>query len=260
MKTILFFLAGLLPVTLYAQKAVPKFISKASSEAGATLATNGSTSAFALSIGQYWGFGKRRKNFKLGLGARLTSSMGASNLEYITAPAKLTSGQTGPGVFFASQVPENIDTLTLNGSQVNALNAFLALRYDFAKKWGLEFNIDLIGFSFGAARMAVLKYGDQTGNTKIIPAKPTTINGMLISDNDHGSLNSEFLIFYKMNSNLRLKVGASFLFSEYTIDNPPTYTNSKGTIISNDRFRSKALMIAVGVNYIIRKYPKSKRP
>ena len=75
---------------------------------------------------------------------------------------------------------------------------------------------------------------------------------MLISDNDHGSLNSEFLIFYKMNSNLRLKVGASFLFSEYTIDNPPTYTNSKGTTISNDRFRSKALMIAVGVNYIFR--------
>lgn len=252
MNKLLLLLASLFPAILTAQKASAPFVSKTTSEAGATLSSNGSTTALAFSMAQYWGFGKKKKNFKVGIGARLTSSLGNSNVEYITAPAILTSGQTGPGVFFASQIPENIDTLTLGGSQVNALNAFLALRYDFAKKWGVEFNIDLIGFSFGASRTAVLKYGDQKGNTRISPAKPSTFNGLLISDNDYGSLNSELLIFYKMNSNFRLKAGASFLFSEYTIDNPPTYTNSKGTIISNDRFRSKALMIAVGVNYIFR--------
>ena len=252
MNKVLFLLAALFPAILYAQKTSAPFVSKTASEAGATLSSNGSTTALAFSMAQYWGFGKKKKNFKVGIGSRLTASLGNSNVEYITAPAILTSGQIGPGVFFASQIPENIDTLKLNGSQVNALNLFLALRYDFAKKWGLEFNIDLIGASFGASRTAVLKYGDDAGFTQITSAKPTTINALLICDNDHGSLNSELMILYKMKQNLKIKAGASFLFSEYTIDNPPTYTNSNANRISNDRFRSKALMIAVGVNYIFK--------
>lgn len=252
MNKLLFLLVGWFPAILHAQKTSAPFVSKSTKEAGVTLATNGGTSALAFSVAQYWGFGKKKKNFKVGIGARLTSSIGSNKLEYITAPAILTSGQTGPGVFFASQIPENIDTLTLNGSQVNSFNLFLALRYDFAKKWGLEFNIDLIGASFGGSRTAVLNYGDEAGFTKLTSAKPTALNALLISDNDHGSLNSELMIFYYVNSNLKVKVGASFLFSEYTIDNAPTYTNSNANRISNDRFRSKALMMAVGVNYIFK--------
>ena len=139
MKRILLIALSLSSFTGFAQKKTP-YIARTSQEAGASIATNGDLSALALNATQYWGVGNRKKNFKLGLGVRLTSSFGSGNPMYITAPALLTSGQTGPGVFFADQITQNIDTVSLNSTQVNALNAFLALRYDFAKKWGIEFS------------------------------------------------------------------------------------------------------------------------
>jgi hypothetical protein len=100
MKKILFLILAFLPTAIYSQTKKVNFVSRTTSESGIFLSSNGSLSATALSLNQYWGVGKRKKNFKLGLGARLTSSFGGSSLEYITAPAILTSGQTGPGVFF----------------------------------------------------------------------------------------------------------------------------------------------------------------
>lgn len=239
-----------LPTLIFAQDSKKAhFVSRTTHEVGAVLASNGSSSALALSINQYWGFGKNKKNFKVGLGARLTSSFGGSSLEYITAPAKLTSGKTGPGVFFADQIPQNIDTLSLNGTQVNAINLYLALRYDFAKKWGVEFNIDLAGASLGGDKNATLNYGDGAYASRNTTAKPTVGNVLLISDNDIGSLNSEFMISYKIKPKLKIKAGASFLFNEYTLDNPVNYLNTIGTQVNTDRYRTKMLMFGVGASF-----------
>lgn len=253
MQKILLFTLVLLPVSIFSQTKKVKFISRTTSESGIFLSSNGSLSASALSLNQYWGVGKRKKNFKFGLGARLTSSFGGSSLEYITAPAILTSGQTGPGVFFADQQPKNIDTLSLNSTQINSLNAYLALRYDFAKKWGIEFNIDLAGISLGGSKSASLQYGDGTSNNKTSNAKPTFGNVLLISDNDLGSLNSEFLVSYKIKPKLKIKTGASFLFNEYTLSSPVKYINTAGTTIDTDRYRTKAFMFGLGINYIFTK-------
>ncbi len=168
----------------------------------------------------------------------------------MTAPAILTSGQTGPSVFFADQKSNNIDTLTLNSTQVNSLNTFLALRYDFMKKWGVEFNIDLVGLSLGGNKTANLFYGDGSTNLKVSNAKPTFGNVLLISDNDKGSLNSEFLVSYKIKPTIKLKAGASFLFNEYTLSNPVSYVNTKGITIDTDRYRTKSFMFGLGINYI----------
>lgn len=251
MKKILFLFIIWFPVSLFAQKRKP-FFSRTSMDAGAFISTNGNMSALALTGGQYWGLGKKKKNFKVGLGLRLSSSFGSGNLEYITAPAILTSGKTGPGVFFADQIEQNIDTLTLNATQVNSLNLYLALRYDFARKWGVEFNIDLLGFSYGGKRDATLSFGDGTWNTRNSVAQPTLFNALLISDNDRGSLNSAFLIDYKIKSKIKLLAGASFLFNEYTIENPVTYINSGGTVIHTSRYRTKQLMFGLGITYTLR--------
>jgi hypothetical protein len=53
-----------------------------------------------------WKVGKRKK-FELGLGARFTSYFG-SDLYFTTAPAKLTSGKTGPAVLFTDDIDANI--------------------------------------------------------------------------------------------------------------------------------------------------------
>ncbi len=226
-----------------------KFISRTQREAGINIASNGSMSALSLQAAQYWGLGKKKKKFQIGLGARLTSSFGAGSLDYITAPAILTSGKTGPGVFFTENIPNNIDSVSLNGTQINALNVYFMLHYNLHKKLAVEFNIDLVGFSFGGTKKAILNYGDAPINKGVhnSEAKPTTGNVLLISDNDIGSLNSEFMFIYKLNHKLKINAGPSFLFNEYTLSDTKNYNNTLGTNINNTRFRTKALMIGVGV-------------
>ncbi len=237
-----------------AQQHPEKYISRTTHDAGLTWATNGNALTTALSSKQYWGFGRKKRHFKAGLGLRLTSSFGNDELEYITAPARLTSGKTGPAVFFADQLPNNIDTLQLASTQVNAINLLIALRYDFSKKWGFEFNIDAIGFSFGGVRSGVLAYGDDPFTRKVISAKPSVGNVLLISDNDRGSLNSECILFYRCNKNLEIKAGICFLFNEYKVQQPVQYYNSKGNFIDASTYRTKLLMGGIGFNYIF-KYP-----
>jgi len=235
-----------------AQKKRTPYLKQTTSEAGIVLSTNGGLSAVSLSALQYWQVGRKQAHIKIGLGGRLTSSFGGNKLTYMTAPADLTSGKTGPAVFFAPQVSKNIDTLKLASTQVNALNICLALRYDVNKKWGAEFNIDLVGFSFGETKSSTLTYGEQSDATRTTDAKPSPRNALLISDNDIGSLNSELMISYLFKPNIKLKAGASFLFNEYTVDNPVLYTNSMGTVVGTDRYRLKSLCFGIGANYIFK--------
>ncbi len=237
-------------VSALAQDAVPsKRFERTQFEAGVTLSAASGIFTASPSAIQYWSLGKNKNNFKIGLGARLSSSFGSSDLEYITADAKLTSGKTGPGVFFADQIPENIDTLSISNTQSNALNLYLALRYDFHPKFGAEFNIDLAGASFGPRQDAVLSYNNKIQNTN---AYPTAGNVLLVSDNDIGTLNSEFMVYYKYKNRLRFKVGAVFLFNEYTISSPVSYVNVVGKTIETDRYRNKSFQIGVGVNYALK--------
>ncbi|MEZ5046937.1 MAG: hypothetical protein R2831_08090 [Chitinophagaceae bacterium] len=251
MKKILFVLFAISSFQNYAQS--NPFFKRTPLEGGLTLSSNGCMSAVGLDIHQYWGLGKKQRKMNIGLGIRLTSSFGSSNLNYITAPANLTSGKTGPGVFFSDQVVENIDTVFLNNTQVNAFNLFLALHYKAYKKWAVEFNIDLIGASFGGNKTATINYGDGIYGTKTTTAKPTSPNVLLISDNDKGSLNSEFMISYQLKDNIKLKAGPVFLFNEYTVENPVSYTNTKSTLINTDRYRKKAFMFGIGFNYVFNK-------
>jgi hypothetical protein len=128
-----------------------------------------------------WRFGKNKK-FEFGLAGRFTSYLG-QNQYYITAPAELTSGSTGPGVIFKENIPENIDSLLINWPQINALNLALHLGYQLNSRFSLGFNIDAIGFSFGQQKSGSYingTYGQQTD------AKPTSLNLLLVSDNDLG--------------------------------------------------------------------------
>lgn len=247
-KFILLFCLGSSALFAQENKKSP-YIKRTSTEGSTTLASEGKITSLSLGIVQYWGLGYKKRNAKIGLGARLTSSLGNKNLLYQTAPAILTSGKTGPGVFFSPQIPANIDTLSVKSTQVNALNLYLALRYDFAKKWGVEFNIDMIGISFGGNKDVTLTYGEKSNATRNTSAKPTLLNALLVSDNDLGSLNSEFMISYQYNKKLKLKAGAVFLFNEYTIEKPVLYTNSLGTVVSTDRYRAKSLQAGIGLNY-----------
>ena len=167
----------------------------------------------ALSYQQFYGIGKANR-FKVGWGVRLTSFVG-KDLDYITAPARLTSGETGPQVLFVENVLSNLDTLKLPRSQTNALNLAIHLEYSF-RKLDLGFNIDAIGATFGAEQTGTFlaKSTDSRLSGTQQSAKPTVFNLLLVSDNDLGSLNSELYARYWISPKTGIRLGASFQFTE----------------------------------------------
>lgn len=205
------------------------------------LAVGSSQGSFAGYYLHNWKIGKHKK-IQIGLGGRFTAYLGA-NQYYSTAPAKLTSGATGPGVLFLDNVTANIDTFLLASPQVFAINAMINLGYDFTDTFSMSFNIDAIGFSFGSQKKGNYINGFMGQFTT---ATPTPFNILLISDNDWGTLNSELTGKYKINEKWAIKIGVQFLFTEYT-----TTTKVQQAPEANDRFRNKSLMFSVGSSFKI---------
>jgi len=84
----------------------------------------------------------------MGYGLRFTGQ-GGKDLYYTTAPAILTSKQTGPQVLFSEIFYENVDTFFVSKSQNNSLNISINLQYTIKEKFDIGFNIDAVGLSFG---------------------------------------------------------------------------------------------------------------
>lgn len=206
-------------------------------EAHLTLAAGNAQGTASLLGGYNWQLGTNKK-FAVGLGARFTSYFG-SDQYYRTAPAKLTTGSTGPLVIFKEDIQENIDSVLIAAPQVNSFNVFINLRYAFTNTVEVGFNIDAIGFSFGSSTSGVYYNFPATTPTN---TKPATFNLLLISDNDMGSLNSEFYLTYLISAKWALKAAAQFHFTEYRTD-----TDVQQFPEPNDRFRNKSLMAALGL-------------
>ncbi len=245
-RKLLFVIMMMLPVMAFAQDETfgedndpndeeRQFVKRTTLEAGISLSTNGELHMASLSGVQYWGFGRKNRRFKVGVGARFNAAFGNDGLEYITAPANLTDEEA------------NLDTVLFTGTQVNSLNLYLALRYDFTERWGVEANIDLAGFSFGAEKAGTLKYDN--GKPFATYGTPTPGNLLLIGDNDRGNLSSEFLVTYRYKSNWKFKAGAMYQFTEYSLGKVVRYTNDQGNVLDTQRYRSKNLAFGVGVNY-----------
>lgn len=198
-----------------------------------------SEGSLALSFNYDKGLGTKKK-IVVGFGGRFTSYLG-KNQYYVTAPAELTSGSTGLGVIFKENVVANMDTFLIKNSQVNSLNISITLGYNLSDKLMLRFNIDAVGLSFGKHTKGNYINGAQGS---IESARPTPFNLLLTSDNDRGSLNSEFFARYLLNHKWGIKGGVQFHFTEYTTD-----IKVQQFPEANDRFRNKSLMFSIGISY-----------
>jgi hypothetical protein len=207
------------------------------------LASDGKNSLIALSAKQQFGlFGGKR--FKVGYGLRLNHNFGGKS-QFLTAPAILTTGKTGPVVFFdGTKIAKNIDTIQTTAFSVTSINIPLYLEYAITNKLDVGFNIDLIGASFGASVSNYNSVHATPTTAGALAAKASGFNALLVGDNDLGSLNSEILARYHFNDKLALSAGLSFAFAEFT--------TTRKVYLDNDRFRQKQLMPMIGVNYRIR--------
>lgn len=193
----------------------------------------------ALSWVKFHSFTKK-KRFKFGYGIRFTAQEG-KNLYYTTAPAILTSKQTGPQVLFSEIFYENVDSLFISKSQNNSLNLSINLQYTIKEKFDIGFNIDAVGFSFGNKVIGKYYEYNSAGVSEFQTAKPTSYNALLVSDNDIGALNSEFYFRYWLKPKWAVRAGASFLFTEYTTENELR--------LENNRWRNKSFMGMVGITF-----------
>lgn len=173
-----------------------------------------------------------KKRFSIGYGIRYTGAFG-KNGSYVTAPAKVSEGN-----FFKEQNEAKLDTLVLPDAQVHSLNAAIILSYRFSEKLVAGFNIDALGFSFGKQQSGVFQADSQDFPNSTEDADVTTLNLLLTGDYDWGSLNSELYAKYFFRENMALRVGLSFLFTEYT--------TTRKLAFDNDRFRRKTLSPMLG--------------
>lgn len=183
------------------------------------------------------------QKFKLGYGVRFNGYI-SNDKDYVTAPARLTSGEKGPQVLFIENIQENIDTFSVHNAQHNSVNATIFLEYDFTDKWGIGFNIDAAGLSFGGSREGTIISSNSPSSTpEVINAKPTPYNVLLISDNDIGMLNSELYGTFNVSSRLAINAGLTFMFTEFQTEKKIVYNGN------NDRFRYKSLMGMISINF-----------
>ncbi|MCU0325476.1 MAG: hypothetical protein MUF45_09525 [Spirosomaceae bacterium] len=199
----------------------------------------GSAVSPSLSYQKLYGIGKSDR-FKIGWGVRFNTFFSGQK-DFITAPAKLTSGKESIVALFTENIVGNLDTLQLTNSAIGSLNGKVVLQYSF-RKLDLGFNIDALGFTFGGKQSGKFIANESKSlNNTTQTAKPTAFNLLLISDSDIGSLNSELYARYWINDRFAVRVGASFQFIEYKTD--------KNLTFENDRFRHKALLPFVAITY-----------
>jgi hypothetical protein len=134
-----------------------------------------------------------------------------------------------------------LDTLYVSNSSVGSLNAAIYLEYKSTDRISVQFNIDAVGFSFGADRSGRFEALSQGAVISVEQAKVTPLNLLLTGDYDIGRLNSEFSLNILLTEKLSIRPGVSFVFTEFT-----TYQKLE---FNNDRFRHKSLMPMIGGRY-----------
>ena len=193
--------------------------------------------ASMISFGVEREFNVVSKKIHVNPGLRL-NVFNSSNLDYITAPAEYTVND------------DQVDTLTLPSVQNNFANLYVRIGYDVSDKLSLSFDIDVVGISFGAEqnytnfRPGAALSAQQQAGTHTPTASPTTINALLVGDNDLGSLNSTLSLTYNFTKRIGIDAGLGLVFTEYTIASGRGYDG-------NDRFRNKNMMGYVGVSYLL---------
>jgi hypothetical protein len=225
---------------LTAQEAVPGAVNRFLDFSAAAGQSQGTA---ALSFINNWRIGRKRK-WEAGVGLRYTGYAGRDR-DFITAPGRYSRSTTTPFLIVLSgQETQNWDTLTVFHPLVHVINLSANFGYAFSQSFSAGFNIDLIGFSFGKSKDAVLA-GD--GKLQTEPsAKPTAFNLLLTGDNDRGSLNSEFFLKYALSPRIAVKAVYQFYFAEYTTGSVYQQEADGGRVY---RFRNKVNAFGAGLSY-----------
>lgn len=199
-----------------------------------------------------------RKLFSLGWTMRLGAFYG-DNLNFYTAPARLTRDKTGFEALSAPLVERSIDTVRYDYVTMTSLNVGIRAQVNLGRLT-LGASADLLGLTIGRWRTG--RYRSSTGlytiqgttgrdSTNVTfqgdrafqRSYPTRVNMRLLGDNDRGSLSTEVYARYNVSQRLGVKLGYQWLTSEMTMQN-------RDIIADNNRFRHRS-----GLAYLALTFP-----
>ncbi|GAB4017311.1 hypothetical protein [Spirosoma koreense] len=189
----------------------------------------------------------KQKIFSLGWTARLGAFYG-DNLNYYTAPARLTRGKTGFGALGAPLINGNIDTVRYDYVTMTSLTFGVRAQVHLGKV-ELGASADLLGLTLGRSRTG--RYTSSTGmfmadsiqtyfrgpNT-FQASHPSYLSARLLGDNDLGTLSTEVYARILIGQRLGIKLGYQWLTTETTVKN-------RDIVADNNRFRHR-----VGLPYL----------
>jgi hypothetical protein len=230
-KQLLFLILFAIANLSYAQHEIPKTVENFDLALAMGMHNSNPNFTGSLSFNRTHGLLKSHK-LRLGYGLRFSGFGSAADVNYITAPYRLTKD------------PSKIDTLLVAKPFTLGLNATLHIEYIIIPRLKIGFNIDAIGIGFGTQKKNnSFISSDNNGQHELMPfAKPTVLNALLIGDRDWGQLGSEFFASFAIVPNkFWIRAGMNFTFSEYTTTQ--TLTDN------NDRFRYKSLMGFLALTY-----------
>ena len=197
----------------------------------------------------------KSKSFFIGWTARLNAFYG-NNLDYYTAPARLTRGQSGIGSLTKPMLPENIDTVRFGRVSQTALNVGIRAEY-YVGRFTLGASADVLGLTFlGRSRTGLVSSStglfvvtDASGQEIRKPfrdvdayqnATPNRGNVRLLGDNNRGMLTTEVYARFRLSSGLQLKAGYQWLTTEMVLSN-------KDIVANNNRFRNRVGLLTIGL-------------
>jgi hypothetical protein len=195
-----------------------------------------------------------RKLFSLGWTLRLGAFYG-DNLNYYTAPARLTRGKSGFGALSGPLIVNNVDTVRLDYVTMTSINAGVRAQLNLGMV-ELGVSADLLGFTFGKSRTG--RYWSSNGKFNLkTPAgadstlffqgvnafqqnHPSSMNARLLGDNDLGTLSTEVYARFHVSQRFAAKVGYQWLTTEITV-------NNRDIVADNNRFRNRAGMVYIAL-------------
>ena len=197
-----------------------------------------------------------RKLVAIGWTARLGAFYG-DNINYYTAPARLTRGQTGLGKLSGPLIGSNIDTVRFDYVTMTSLSVGIRAQVNLGRV-ELGASADLLGLTLGRRRTGTYKSSSGlfssvksksgadslnarfSGTNALQRAYPTRLNLRLLGDNDIGTLSTEVYARVRINQRFAVKAGYQWLTTEVTVQN-------RDIVADNNRFRNRTGLAYVAV-------------
>lgn len=198
-----------------------------------------------------------RKLIAIGWTMRLGAFYG-DNLDYYTAPARLTRGKTGFNALSGPLVTDNIDTVRYDYVSMTSLNVGVRAQINLGIV-ELGASADLLGLTLGKWRTG--RYQSSTGQYALLNAAgadsarvyfqgvntfqrshPSNFNIRLLGDNDIGTLSTEVYARVHISQRVAIKGGYQWLTTETTVAN-------RDVVTDNNRFRHRTGMVYLALTF-----------